>query len=311
MSLATELRSALGRISTPAKEIRDMLVILGAYNKQYSAANEKYENTWYVDGRVSASGDGSSWDEAFKTFAEAIAANNATIDWADAWDWHRWNRILVAPGLYNENLETPFSCHVFGMGTLNEAGVRVEPDEGSPMSGAALGLVLDNIEFGCRTEHPVLDFSSFNNSIVRNCILDAVIDDTVTHGIGITEEATKSQILNNQFINRGLPDKGMNYGIYPAGMFVGMIVKGNIMDNIRTAGIYIDPAGKSGATFIEDNTIIVAGTGTGIDDNVGDSWIIRNHIIVKGAGDCINNANTSHVIKNDVSVNGGAPELET
>jgi len=337
MAWPTDLTKLLKRISTPAEEVRDMLEVLGDYLKaqtdarvdtldtvvdthdaaikalirQYSGANERYENTWYVDGRVAESGDGLSWAGALKTFAEAVVLNNATIDWADAWDWHRWNRILVAPGLYNENLDTPWSCHVFGMATLDNAGVRVEPDAGSPISGASIGLVLDNIKFVCKDANPILDFSSFNNSIVRNCVLEAGADDVVTHGIGVTAEATFSKVLNNKFINHGLTDKGLAYGIYPAGNFYGCIVKGNIMDDIRTAGIYFTALKLNGSTFIEDNTIVVAGAGKGIDDNIGNSWVIRNHVIVKGAGTCIEHANTSHVIKNDVSVNGGAPSLQT
>ncbi len=48
--------------------------------------------TWYVDATVSVSGDGSSWERAFKTIREGIGA---------AWEGET---VTVAPGIYVENI---------------------------------------------------------------------------------------------------------------------------------------------------------------------------------------------------------------
>ncbi len=75
MSLRSELEAALGRISTPAKETRDLLVILGEWLGGTNAGNIGPHDTWYVD--PTATGlprDGKTWSRAFITMAAAIAA---------------------------------------------------------------------------------------------------------------------------------------------------------------------------------------------------------------------------------------------
>lgn len=75
MSLRSELEAALGRISTPAKETRDLLVILGEWIGSTNAGNIGPHKTWYVD--PDATGlpvDGKTWSRAFTTMEAALDA---------------------------------------------------------------------------------------------------------------------------------------------------------------------------------------------------------------------------------------------
>ena len=75
MSLRAELTAAMGRISTPAKETRDLMVILGEWLGSTNAGNFGPHDTWYVD--PTATGlprDGKTWSRAFITVQAAIDA---------------------------------------------------------------------------------------------------------------------------------------------------------------------------------------------------------------------------------------------
>jgi len=73
---------------------------------------------YFVDGNVSATGDGLSWATAMLTLAEAIAASNISIALsANRW-WARRNRIYVCGDTeINEDLTVlPEKCDIIGMG---------------------------------------------------------------------------------------------------------------------------------------------------------------------------------------------------
>jgi hypothetical protein len=73
---------------------------------------------YFVDGNVSASGDGLSWATAFKTLSEAIAASNISIALtANRW-WARRNRIFACGDEeLTENLTVlPEKCDIIGTG---------------------------------------------------------------------------------------------------------------------------------------------------------------------------------------------------
>ena len=83
------------------------------------APNPHGGQDYYVDGNVSATGDGLSWSTAFLTLAEAITASNTSIALtANRW-WARRNRIFVCGDQeIDENLTVlPEKCDVIGTGT--------------------------------------------------------------------------------------------------------------------------------------------------------------------------------------------------
>lgn len=75
MSLRSELNAALGRISTPAKEVRDLMVILGEHLEGSVAGNIGPHDTWYVDPAATGTPvDGKTWSRAFTTMTAGLAA---------------------------------------------------------------------------------------------------------------------------------------------------------------------------------------------------------------------------------------------
>lgn len=85
---------------------------------QFISPNNSGAADYFVDLNVSASGDGSSWDEAFATIAEAITASNASIGLAANRWWARRNRIFVCGDGIAENLTVmPEKCDIIGVGS--------------------------------------------------------------------------------------------------------------------------------------------------------------------------------------------------
>jgi len=72
------------------------------------------ENTYYVSRNVGKSGDGKSWDEAFVTIGEAVAAVNLAYDLAQFPTRGRNTVIVVDEGWYSETplTLTASDCHI-------------------------------------------------------------------------------------------------------------------------------------------------------------------------------------------------------
>ena len=274
------------------------------------------KKVYYVDCRVTSSGNGRTWQRAFKTIAEAITANNADIDWGET-PWNVDNWIFIAQGEYAEALTSiPHSCHMVGCGVLGTDGaVEIHPAAGACMAGTGLNLTLHNIRFEVTDANPVLDFGTCNNVLIEGCEIVCGVAGTGTHGIS-TENATHLRLWNNSF-QFGGASGGFSHGIYAAGGADKYLhhsdIRGNIIQGLRDAGtgIYIQNTCTATNTIIRDNIIKVPTTGKGIDDNNGGSLCVHNWISVAGAGDAIEHAGGAGMtIDNHVVVNGtGAIEV--
>ena len=105
-----------------------------------SLVNPTGAQDYFVDLNRSVAGDGLTWDTAFKTLADAIAASNASIGLAANRWWARRNRIFVQGDILTEDLTVlPEKTDIIGVGTdlrpfprvfgnhvivLNKVGVR-------------------------------------------------------------------------------------------------------------------------------------------------------------------------------------------
>lgn len=284
--------------------------VFGAYGKIY-----------FVDKKNGAdTNNGLSWANAVKTIAKAIELSNATIDWAGD-PWLVDNYIIIAPGLYKENLvSVPHSCHMIGLGVHGtDTPVEIHPDSGKAIAVAtAVGVHFYNIRFEATGVVPIIDFGICNNVIFENCQFAPA-------GAGVTcyietDNCYYLQIVNCQFMS-GLLTPVITNGLHFKGgadkFLHAALIKDNIISGIKSGGTAINIAANCRATetVIQDNIIIVPGAGKGIDDNDGSTFCVRNKIFVGLGGDCIEHAGgNSHLLGNLVNVNGTVkdePKIDT
>ena len=274
--------------------------VFGAYGKIYFVDKKNGSDT----------NSGLSWAEAVATIAKAIALSNASIDWAGD-PWLVDNYIIIAPGLYKENLvSVPHSCHVIGLGVHGtDTPVEIHPDSGKAIAVAtAVGVHFYNIRFEATGAVPIIDFGICNNVIFENCQFAPA-------GAGVTcyietDNCSHLQIVNCQFMS-GLGTPVITNGLHFKGgadkyLFAAQI-KNNIISGIKSGGTAINVASNCTAseTVIKDNVIIVPGAGKGIDDNNGDTRCIGNKIFVGSGGDCIEHAGgNANLIGNLCNLNG-------
>jgi len=259
---------------------------------------------YYVDGSSAVandSNDGTDPDEPFETIQAAITASNATIDWAETPPYYGMNTIIVAPGVYDENLTPAYYCRIIGLGlaTGGDVCVNVEPTSGSCLAGTGLGLHLFNIRFTCNTAHPVIDFGVMNSTIIEACMIVDGNPGLATVGIDTTG-AGGSQILGCNITNTNNP---ITIGIRSTGNFFDCQIIGCKIHAVTT-GIDLSGAALVGNTLIAHNYI--AKPVTGINDAVGNTLVVDNWIT---ATDAISHADATMVIANHVQDAGvGAVE---
>jgi len=266
---------------------------------------------YYVDpshGNALDANDGTNPDAPLETIQEAIDKSNATIDWAVTPPYYGQNWIIVAPGLYAENLTPAYYCKIIGLGNCNggDVCVNVEPVTGSAMAGTGLGLHLYNIRFTCNSAAPVLDFGVFNSCIVENCMVVDGNPGLATVLLDMTG-AGGSKIIGCNFTHTA---SAPPIGIRSTGDFFDCQIIGCKIA-AATTGIDLSAGGLFGNSLIAHN-YIYDGTGglltTGINDSVtGDTLVVGNWIT---AVDAINHANAALTIDNHVQ-NAGVGAIET
>lgn len=270
-----------------------------------------YGKIFFVDKKNgSDTNSGLSWAEAVATIAKAIALSNASIDWAGD-PWLVDNYIIVAPGLYKENLvSVPHSCHVIGLGVHGtDTPAEIHPDTGKAIAVAtAVGVHFYNIRFEATGAVPIIDFGICNNVVFDNCQFAPA-------GAGVTcyietDNCSHLQIVNSQF-QSGLGTPVITNGLHFKGgadkfLFAAQI-KNNIISGIKSGGTAINVASNCTAseTVIQDNIIIVPGAGKGIYDGNGNTRCVGNKIFVGSGGDCIDHAvGNANLIGNLCNLNG-------
>jgi len=266
---------------------------------------------YYVDGShpdASDNNDGTDPNQPKATIQSAITASNATITWANTPPYEGQNWIIIAPGVYAENLTPAYYCKMVGLGNCNggDVCVNVEPTTGSCIAGTGLGLHLYNIRFTCNSAAPVLDFGVFNSCIVENCMIVDGNPGLATVLLDMTG-AGGSKIINCNFTHTA---SSPPIGIRSTGNFFDCQIVGCKI-SAATTGIDLSAGGLFGNSLIAHNYIYSGGAvllTTGINDSVtGGTLCVGNWIT---ATDAINHANAALTIDNHVQ-NAGVGAIET
>jgi len=237
------------------------------------------------------------------TIASAIAASNATIDWATFGGTKPYNWIYVGAGIYAEALTSlPHYCHVIGTGVLGTDGAtEIHPAAGSALAGTQINARWSNIWFESETAVPVIDFDIANNVLLEGCAIVRGIAALATMGIQ-TNNTSHLQVANCLFCS-GVADLpiGLQF-LGGANKFAHCVrIVGNTI-YAATTGIDIPANCTASGALIAQN--VIARPTTGIQDLNGNSTCVDNWIT---AGvDAINHANSAtrcianHVLDNAV-----------
>ena len=246
-----------------------------------------YGKIFFVDKKNGLdTNSGLSWDEAVKTIAKAIALSNASIDWGGD-PWLVDNYIIIAPGLYKENLESvPHSCHVIGLGVPGtDTAVEIHPDTGKAIDvETAVGVHFYNIRFECHGAINLIEFGICNNVIFEDCEFNPA-SASVKAAIS-TENSAYLTVKNCKFTS-GSHLFTFDYGIYTSvngNFFHNALIENNIFDGIKATGtaILIKNQCTSSKTVIKNNIIRLTGAGVGIDDNNDNAIVVGNKIFHVG-----------------------------
>lgn len=260
------------------------------------------ENWYYVDVlNGSDSNNGSSWSQAFATIAQAITTSNATINWSYAIGNRKYNAILVAPGVYPENLtSSPYYCHLVGMGIRGtDTATEIHPTTGSCLADTLLGCHIANIRFEVNTAVPCLDIGICNSTTIEYS--------TFTNGAAVGATAIDTENSTHLTVRYCSVESGqgtgMAYGFYHRGGANKFVHNARIHDNVihcTTAGIFIQNT-CTASNYVAWNNFIARPT-KGIDDNSGQGYFYNNYITA--SSDAIEHANSAtqcignHVINN-------------
>lgn len=228
---------------------------------------------YFVDGNVSATGDGLSWATAFLTLAEAIAASNISIALtANRW-WARRNRIYVCGDQeIDEDLTVlPEKCDIIGTGTDLLPFPRILGNH--TIALATVGVRLINLGFITQATGDLLVLPAGCHGFqMIGCFMHP--GTTSSKALEITNSA-HVRILDNEItVGAGDMSKIFAVGISVEGTTChDTVIKGNRIT--ATAGIAVVEVGAAAmGSLIADN--IIRATGLAIDDNSDDFQVVNN-----------------------------------
>jgi hypothetical protein len=273
--------------------------------------------TKYVDASVNSSGNGNSWDSAYKTILEATAA--CRDDYTDDAAYY----IYIAPGTYAETDELRLyghGIHLIGLGNPGtDSGVTIT----NALAGVVYGSILlagancdiANIHFNLSTDKPGIFMIASDNCHIWNCIFKGT---TGTTSKAILMANVRSTIIEDCQIGEAGGD--FAYGFYLDGgadyYFIDSVIRNNRIwsDTTGAKGIYVTSAATlvTYGGVIDRNIINLSGAGStakGIDsDNSGVIMIIDNYVMVDGSATAIEAASTNTgIIGNHTMAGTAAP----
>lgn len=268
------------------------------------------DNQYFVDASVQVSGDGLSWETAYKTIDEAIDKaryknGTTTIEGDDGNNKDRRKFVWIWPGQYNEQLLfSGYNISVCGVMPINQCngdwgGVVINYDAAVTttcvMGFTGAGIELSNLWIHNAAAIPTLYVPSPGDGCwVHDCFFDG--DGTLaTYGIQWLD-CRNSTISNNKIMGHVTAEIAVGNG--GATWFRNSAIVGNHISTAATSGIIVVAAticGASDGSIIHQNTIVGTAT-TGIHQDsagayvlVSDNWIQASTAVTDdGTGACDN-----------------------
>ncbi len=239
------------------------------------ATNVSAGETYYVDGNVLFTGNGTSWEEAYKTLAEAITASNANISSSINRMWAARNTIYVRADTLEEDLVLfPEKCDIIGVGSYDANKCAGLKGKHVPVGGK-MGCRWINMRFLEDSGSEGIFFTIASTSGGGMEFIDCIFDSrglVMTSAISITAMSF-IKITNCKFIG---PAAAWTNGaiLVGAGAADGLEIRGNYITGAQ--GVVMNSSMTSAAEFviIADNTIHAATMC--IDDNSDKALIVRN-----------------------------------
>ena len=233
-------------------------------------------NTWYVDKNVNASGSGKTWELAFKTLTEAVAAAKA------------YDTIIMGRGYYTEAATITISSAQRGLRIFGPTTGGVPTSNGLSSATSTDDILIINaddveisgITFWCLTNGKNgidigADYDGYSNWIHDCCFLTGNADnDLGEYGIKVnnTDDCVGTLIENNYFYF-------MSTAAIVAGSTRLTIRNNTIWSNSIGLDLTAFTAGAHSGTLVSDNYLIGrAGSTIGIE--LASTEQIDGHIFI-------------------------------
>jgi hypothetical protein len=239
---------------------------------------------YFVNAAVDASGDGLSWDTAFKTILEAAAL--ARDDYSDDASIH----IFIAPGTYVESEDIRLyghGIHLIGLGhpgTDSGVNMATTAHTYAQIMLAGANCTIKNIQFNDTVDKPGLWLLASDNSVIDGLKFKGTTGTTTTAMKFMDVRST--EIKNCQI---GEANEDYTNGMYIEGGADYYCIDSHIHDNRMASndtgakGILIDNTSVTYNNVFEGNTINLVGAGAtaiGIDNNSTNVSIYKENTVV-------------------------------
>ena len=229
-----------------------------------------YGVNYYVDGNVSATGQGNSWDSPFSTLAEACTASHAEIALSANRHWARRNTIWVMGDTLTEDLVAfPQKTDIIGVGSYDANKMPGITGTHAPVN-TAYGTRFYNIWWkGEAAANPIITLTSACVGVeFLGCMFDGVVG-TVTSGI-LNTASSNMRVVGCQFMG-AFATSNISFG---AGALLSIEILNNRMYG-AAAGILVNSAATLAyGGFIDGN--IIRATGLCIDDD-SDKFVVTDN----------------------------------
>ena len=256
------------------------------------------EQCYFVDDSKDFSGNGRSWETAFVTIAEAIAA--CDNDYSDNADF----RVFIAPGDYEEDdlLFAGHGLHLIGLGNPGmDSGVHIKG------AAEAAYCVLGIAGANCTVKNIALEAAGAEPCLYLPAADNCVFDNIVLKGVSATTE-----YAIEMDDTRGTKFKNLQFGAGGAGFKTALIYAEGGADqymihstiencnmwstNTGVKGLLIDVDCVTYANVVKNNAINLVGAGStaiGIDNNsTGNNLFVGNYVVVDTSAVPIESAST-------------------